>query len=377
MANPKSTKIALIAKEACEYARSQILEGSTQLENNLYSPEKKRSLLYAMSHVRAISRDEFRHIVKNDFFPGVNRAFLDFEIQISNCKKFSLGCCGELAQMALHYIAKEHPQINAEQFRIAGGNHTFLVIGRDPKSDPSHPEAWNDETYICDPWLNKIYPANAYLTELKNYWQDDKNNNCIEDFNPQKHAIVLNDWMGGLNTNLIVQSVTRANTILLRTFSCLNERYLLAYEDFISTLEKSGGRIKLRYGENDPKYKVLVNKIAVIKGGIKELRETYKQYYHDQFQMNQNAYKFHTNVVERHLSKQLGHDERFFQKKLKDLKQLKSLTKEERDILKNYRDKSLLSMIMEFLHIASRSLRDYVSAENTVETQLHRVNRKL
>ena len=373
----KSTEIALIAKVACEYARSQIFEGSTQLENNLYSPEKKRSLILGVSQVREVSRDEFKSIVERNLLPEVNRAFLNFEIQIANCKKFSLGNCGELAQMALHYVVKEHPEINAEMFNIAGGNHAFLVIGRDPKSAPNNPGEWGDETYICDPWLNKTYPAKVYLTELKNYWQDDKNNNCVEDFNPKKHVIARNDYMGGVNTNLILQSVTRANTILLRTFSCLNEKYLLAYENFISSLENSSDRIKLRYGENDSKYKVLVNKTAVIKGRVTELRETYKHYYLEQQQMNQNTYKFYTGIVERHLSKQLGHDERFFLNKVRELNQLKALSKEEKEILNHYRDQSLLSMIMEFLHIAPKSLSDYDSAEKTVETQLRGINRML
>jgi hypothetical protein len=53
-------------------------------------------------------------------------------------------------------------------YRILGGDHCFLVIGRDLNSDPSDPETWGPHTMICDPWSKKSFPVSE-LYKLQNY----------------------------------------------------------------------------------------------------------------------------------------------------------------------------------------------------------------
>lgn len=89
--------------------------------------------------------------------------------QVDMAKKYSVGNCTEIALIAMEYIATHDDKISAELFEIAGGDHVFLVVNRDPKSDSHDPLTWGDSAYICDPWANKVYPAKEYLKELKNF----------------------------------------------------------------------------------------------------------------------------------------------------------------------------------------------------------------
>lgn len=48
------------------------------------------------------------------------------------------------------------------------GGHNLLVVGRNPESDVNDISTWGENAFICDPWINKVYP----LSEFKKMQED-------------------------------------------------------------------------------------------------------------------------------------------------------------------------------------------------------------
>lgn len=77
------------------------------------------------------------------------------------------GNCYEMANLGLLYPSGS---VNVELFELKDPcDHIFLVVGRDPKTNPENPSEWNPETVICDPWAQAYYPASRYTEFLMNY----------------------------------------------------------------------------------------------------------------------------------------------------------------------------------------------------------------
>lgn len=182
---PYSNKDA--AHLANKYAREFIIEGGTQLINNTYLIDKKKSLSNAVKAIREKSQESASSWLEFDYY------IYEFYQSIECSKKYSIGNCNELSELALDYIAHYVPHVNAEVFQLVGGNHVVLVVGRQKGSDPKKPETWGRDAYICDPWSDDVYPASEYLSRTQNYYQKydevlDVYTNHVEDFNPSKHT---------------------------------------------------------------------------------------------------------------------------------------------------------------------------------------------
>ncbi len=363
MTHRKRSEIKLIARAANKYARIQIREGSTQLQNNAYDLNKRLALKIAVEDIREASEED------RGFFLSIDFTLRCFEQLIANCKKLSIGNCYELALMALHYMIKEHPDMNAEVYRIEGGDHVFLVIGRERDSDPNRPETWGDGAYICDPWSDNVYPAIEYLTKTKNFHQllssDGSYTNHIEDFKPSKHKLFP---IENLNTSYILGTITQSNTILLDVFSTLNESYLDLYDNLAVNLDKIAIRLKDKYGEDDPKYKIIKEKILMIRKITDELRENFNVHVQRIEGANSsNAYQSHKDLNDN--LKQLTNT------KLMKLRKSRTLSAKESVDLNVYRqEESLLTMIMKFLHINPQSSREYNSAVTNSTVQINKLS---
>ncbi len=183
---------------ANDHARSIIKLGSTQIENNMLALKDYVSLYDAIGSKSKGLRGEIKsQKQKNRLEPDEDVAFYESVIAWTIMKQ--LGNCLELAIQALDYIISIiASSINAEVFRIKGGDHVFLVLNRDPKSKVEDPTTWGEAAVICDPWNAKVYEAKYYRSELKNFYVKEIKNekhkiigykNYIEDF--KKHKLVL------------------------------------------------------------------------------------------------------------------------------------------------------------------------------------------
>lgn len=157
-----------IAREASDFARKEILRGSTQIENNDCDSKQQFNYLHAVDGLReqikdALERDPYR--LEQDL------EIHYFTRSTKIAAKYSLGNCSEMSFHALLYMVREAPDISAELYQIANGDHTFLVIGRNGGTR-EFPKTWGKNAVICDPWANKVYPAHQYKEHLKNFSQE-------------------------------------------------------------------------------------------------------------------------------------------------------------------------------------------------------------
>src|SRR5579862_7669695 len=142
-----------IAHLAIKYVRSFVRGGSTQVENNAL-PEVYRLALE--SSIRDL-RGEIAHVIYSS--ADENK----YEAEIEAMKKYSLGNCDEMAKLALYYVLTHHPSIYAQIYQLNRGDHVFFVIGKDA------------ESFICDPWSNKVYPFSEWPDKLEAYKYTNEN----------------------------------------------------------------------------------------------------------------------------------------------------------------------------------------------------------
>lgn len=355
---PQEIANQTLAKLANEYSRAQIYEGTTQLQNNLYDIDKQTALNKALGDIRET-------LAKEAFFLNVETAITKFEKRIADCKKFSIGNCYELALMALDYMIRNHPHVNAEVYSISGGDHVFLVIGRKSDSDPAKPETWGDEAYICDPWSNNVYPAKEYLKQTKNfYWTQDsmgKQINHIEDFDPLRHKM---EPIKNQNNIHLLQESSKLNTVLLQVFTTINEKHCAIFDELVSDLNKIAVRLSKKYGADDPKVKILNEKIEVIRTEIVKMRADFNNYAQQiKSDMKPESYHAHKEIND--------HLQGMMKRQIKSLRKAQTLSIEENTCLNTYRkEDSLITLIMKFLHIKPSSSREYKTAIEKTEEQL-------
>lgn len=129
-----------------------------------------------------------------------------------------LGNCFQLSTVALFDLMEIiDRRKKIEIYALAGGNHVFVVIGRDPTSDPAKFETWGDEAWVYDPWCSEFdappvcFPASLIPSHLKNYSGTDATRKPIlENFDPKRHT--LNLHVGNMTTALEVRAMTLARS---------------------------------------------------------------------------------------------------------------------------------------------------------------------
>lgn len=161
----KSMKIEVekIALEAMGHAHSKIEDSPSHVRVNQYEDEKAAAMDSAVRANRAAV--EKKHEEMASLRLEHDDLLYLYESEIEAIKKY--GNCGELARLAFDYIVDKYPNIRAEIFEITNGDHCFLVLGRNPLSDPNRPETWGENAYICDPLEGQVYKAVDFNKEDK------------------------------------------------------------------------------------------------------------------------------------------------------------------------------------------------------------------
>lgn len=267
-----------LAYEAKNYARKYILEGSTQLKNNDYPEEKRKALYKAVHDVRSKLYEE---ITDDPYRIESNNLIYEFDKGTAIYSKYSIGNCAELVHFALDYIIR-NSNIYAERYTIQGGDHVFLVIGRDLGSDENDPESWGDNAFICDPWANEVYPAYQYASKLKNYYRvysrlDFLEPNApllgnLEDFNRIAHTLVPT-----LNTNQL-HANNRSALIpgLIENYQKKIQIIINALNVLKEYLEDIDKEIESKYSQRNSEHGTLRNRMNRIETMMNEL-ESHKQ----------------------------------------------------------------------------------------------------
>jgi len=265
-----------LAIKAKDYARQIVLKGATQVENN--ELQKKHAVALSQGIVDVMQINSIR--LESDLY------VYEFENNIARTTKFSLGNCFELAEHALDYFVSEVPdeKVEAEIFHISGSDHAFLVVGRPPKSDPNDPSTWGKKAVICDPWANKVFYADHWLTELRGYKYKlgildniktiilpsyiPHYKNETESFDPLKHTLKP---IKGCSTSYLGE----ARTIVRLKKHVIDKIYLLLNEaqEYKQKLATLMGNIIKEHGKDDNKAKELQKKIIELDNFIKNCQD--------------------------------------------------------------------------------------------------------
>lgn len=339
-----------IAEEALKYARREITHGSTQIEGYLDFS------LHA--HIMNMRNAQ----LPPGFLAAINSAIAKFEHRISSCKESHLGNCEEYAFMALHYVCENVPDVTAEVYSIGGGDHTFLVIGRninDPNCNPRLPATWGDDAYICDPWSNEVYPAKEYLNKTKNYSGKLRNEGLIEHttekFDETRH------WMEPIQeytSKNVLEATGEANKLVCNTFENLMNKYLSIYDDLVADLQKAKLKLTKKYGNDDSNVRILHDKIEDLKKKISSTREESNTFL-QVIRSSENTYHSHTKTY------------KTLQDKIKtQLQGLRETALLEDDRLTYSNKGSLGTMVTKLINVKPEAFREYQKALQNSEIQL-------
>ena len=111
-------------------------------------------------------------------------------------KEEHFGNCGAKSSVALDALIRRYPEADTkfEIFSITNGQHQFIVIGRDPKSDIADYKTWGPNAYVVDTWANAVYPASQIPVKLHDFTMRDEGANTIlgsKLFDPGKQSLSL------------------------------------------------------------------------------------------------------------------------------------------------------------------------------------------
>jgi len=81
-----------------------------------------------------------------------------FELQVYVARSYKMGNCAEHARIACDYL-KKITTSRVEVIIDFANDHSFVVIGRDPKSSLNNPSAWGSSAVICDSWARESFSA--------------------------------------------------------------------------------------------------------------------------------------------------------------------------------------------------------------------------
>jgi hypothetical protein len=153
-------------------------------------PEVKHTIFQAIHEVQKVTLEEEAQIDQID--------------QIT--REYKTGNCFELSVVGYKWGVQLPDAPLIEIFAIVDGNHTFLVIGRDPKTDPNNYKSWNKDAIICDSWIGSYYPASWLEKYLFSYESSgaspgEKNVAHVSHFDPSHQQLTRHPLMP---TNIIV-----------------------------------------------------------------------------------------------------------------------------------------------------------------------------
>ncbi len=269
-----------IGLQANAYARAFIDTCSTSVSFNQYNLATQFDIQNQITAMRKEVSDASKSSPQISL--SLDKSVDDFYASTYFSKQQRSGNCSEYSDLALEHIAEHHPTTHAEVFHIEGGDHVFLVLGRDKNSNPSNPKTWGKNAVFCDPWANKVYPASDYQKNLQNFTSGREMDpatkriqHSYESFNPDKHKLALSKARQFQSGDLNQSAERRANVItFFQHKAAAAEQALTTFE---ADLKATAQQLESRYGENDKKLKAVQEKIKSVQTEMNSLRHDVSQ----------------------------------------------------------------------------------------------------
>lgn len=131
---------------------------------------KKYEHLFTGKEVTYPQREEDKEYctITAHFTPPVRDTLLQTYAEIPLAAKRAN--CAELSDIFVHLFTKLNlKQERIELFDLGKGDHSFVVLNREPDSKPSQFKTWGNRALVVDVWAGKIYPAASIPDELCAY----------------------------------------------------------------------------------------------------------------------------------------------------------------------------------------------------------------
>ncbi len=146
---------------------------------------------YTLNQWREIHLQRAEKYLQDKVLP--KEPFFSAIAQAKSALVYPIGNCGEMSRLAFSFLSRNNDADQLiERYSIAGKNdsidadHLFVVIGRDPFSNPRDPKTWGAKAVVCDPWARKAYPAWLIPSILQDYTDvDRKGFPELKPFNPK------------------------------------------------------------------------------------------------------------------------------------------------------------------------------------------------
>ncbi len=142
------------------------LGGSTEIDISK-SPEIHAKIFQKVTQNRVIVNTLSAQIMRSLKSPGLTPSeFAGLEAALISCGAVTshVGNCSEKSQVVMEFLSKLRSELGnnpndfrAELFGFKGLGHVFIVLGRDPDSDPSDYTTWGPNAVVCDPWKNLTF----------------------------------------------------------------------------------------------------------------------------------------------------------------------------------------------------------------------------
>lgn len=193
VASPELTENLALAKKVNSYTDKMILFSSTNpLRNKIQGPD-----LSTLQRSIDLMRESY--LFKSSPF--------QYAQDIGLCSlKLNQGECLEMSCAGLGYFLYQKKlltkvdvyEIKNKNPEDIGGDHAFLVIGRDKNSDPSDPSTWGESAVVADPLRNIAFPATQIEMLKDHLGLDHQNNPVSSSFNSRKQTLSL--WVSNAFT---------------------------------------------------------------------------------------------------------------------------------------------------------------------------------
>jgi hypothetical protein len=192
----RTTPLYIASETCCSLPKDNVLESnlalgeeilSDTLDAILFSPnnlERSKVILEEraegqsnnLSDLSQLVSDANRclKVIRNTALPNIYSEFILNKMKAKIANDVHIGNCGEIALVAF-FKALERGlwDLHLDLIHIIKGDHAFLVLGRQPGSDPENYNTWGSSAVVVDPWAGKVYPLYEVKNKLYDYIEVD------------------------------------------------------------------------------------------------------------------------------------------------------------------------------------------------------------
>ncbi|AYQ56386.1 hypothetical protein MS2017_0653 [Bathymodiolus thermophilus thioautotrophic gill symbiont] len=105
------------------------------MEKNIWKIKNRDGLSFLSATIKFHSSDKFKKMVFD---------------------KYRVANCAESANMMLHVLGEDYPNMVVESLGTYRPDHVFNIINRDQSTPIFEPEKWNEDTLIVDAWAKSV-----------------------------------------------------------------------------------------------------------------------------------------------------------------------------------------------------------------------------